>query len=123
MIGLGIDLCQISRMAAILEKQPAFLKRYFSEAEIAYIHRQEACAAQSAAAMLAAKEAFAKAVGTGFAQGVSARDIHVLHRENGCPYYEIVGESLEKMRMMGARRCHLSLTHEGDMAAAVCILD
>lgn len=123
MIGLGLDLCGISRMRILLEKHPEFLNRYFSVQESDYIHDRGACMAESAAAIFAAKEAYVKALGTGFLCGISPKDILVLHETNGRPYYVITGAALAKTQELGVKSSHLSLTHEGDMAAAVCILE
>ena len=66
--GIGVDLCAVSRMARAIEKAH-FFTRVFTENERAYLQGRGRAVGQSAAAMFAAKEAVAKALGTGFAQG------------------------------------------------------
>ena len=63
-IGIGTDLCQVQRMSQLLD-DGSFLRRYFEQAEQAYILARGACAAQSMAGHFAAKEAFVKALGAG----------------------------------------------------------
>ena len=65
MKGIGMDLCEIARFERILEKGDGFLRRYFSAEEQAYVLGRGQTAAQSAAALFAAKEAFLKAAGIG----------------------------------------------------------
>ena len=121
MIGLGIDLCRISRMQRMLENE-RFLSRYFSEEERAYIASRGRMGPDSAAAIFAAKEAALKALGTGLA-GIKPQDVVILHGPSGQPYYELRGTAHAKLQALGGRRMHLSMTHEEDMAAAVAILE
>lgn len=113
--GVGIDLCDISRMEENL-RDDRFLNRFFTEAEAAYIRSRGLSASQSMAGMWAAKEAFLKSVGVGLA--LPLQDIEVLHTELGQPYYHLTGKA-EKTVENG--EVLLSITHEGLMAAAVCI--
>ena len=125
MIGLGIDLCEIARMARILEEKNggSFLQRYFTQEEQAYIKGRGNMASQSMAGMFAAKEAFLKALGIGLDGGVGLTCIAVLHQPNGKPYYDITGVAAEKLESLGAKGALLSLTHEGGMAAAVAVIE
>lgn len=123
MKGLGIDLCQIARIEAAMAKTDGFLNRYYTEAERAYIAARGAASAQSAAAMFAAKEAFLKALGVGLSGGVAMADVGVAHDALGCPTYALAGAAQAKLRELGATVAHLSLTHDGGVAAAVCIIE
>lgn len=123
MKGLGIDLCRISRMEQILNDQPRFLSRYFTAEEQSYLDGRGKCAAESAAAMFAAKEAFLKAIRTGLGGGIGLNEIGVIHRENGAPEYRLTGAALNAAQQMGVTTLWLSLTHEDDHAAAVCVLE
>lgn len=123
MIGLGLDLCDVARIERQLEKGDAFLARYYTPDERAYLESRGKVAAQSAAAMFAAKEALLKAMGAGLSGGVALNDIGVAHAENGAPFYALTGAALEKLKALGASRAHLSLTHESGIAAAVCVLE
>ena len=79
--------------------------------------------AQSAAAMFAAKEAVAKALGTGFAGGVMPEQIEVTHDASGAPGICLHGRALERMHEMGGRRVMISLSHEGNLAMAFAVID
>lgn len=113
--GVGIDLCDISRMEKKLQDD-RFLNRFFTPAEAAYIRGRGLSASQSMAGIFAAKEAFLKAVGVGLA--LPLQDIEVLHTELGQPYYHLMGKAEEAA---DGGEALLSITHEGLMAAAVCI--
>lgn len=120
-LGLGLDLCDTARMERLLE-DGRFLKRYFAEEEQAYIEGRGKQAAASLAACFAAKEAFVKALGLGFA-GAPPLDIVILHDGHGRPYYDLRGQALTLARQRGVVACHLSLSHEGGTAAAVAVLE
>ena len=119
-LGVGIDLCEIDRMQEAIEK-PGYLKRFFSPREQEYILSRGKGAAQSAAGCFAAKEAALKALGCGIAMPIS--QVVVMHTPQGAPYYDLQGEAEKKMREMGGKRMHLSITHTGNMAAAVAVLE
>ena len=120
-IGIGVDMCAISRMEKSIAKQH-FYERVFLPGERAYLDQKEKSRAQSAAAMFAAKEAVAKALGTGFAQGVSAFVIEVTHDELGAPGILLHDGAKERLEKLGGTKVLLSLTHEGDMATAFAII-
>ena len=123
MIGLGIDLCDISRIERTLAKSEGFLARYFTQEERAYLNAREQSLSQSAAAMFAAKEAFLKALGVGLSGGVAMGDVGIAHDALGCPAYALGEKALAQMRAKGASVAHLSLTHDAGIAAAVCVLE
>jgi holo-[acyl-carrier protein] synthase len=123
MIGIGIDLCEIARMERILETGDRFLQRFFTEGEQSYIAGRGKAAAQSMAAMFAAKEALLKALGAGIGGGIALTDIAVRHAESGQPHYELTGAAEAKLKELGGARAFLSLTHEGGMAAAVAVVE
>lgn len=113
--GVGIDLCDISRMEQNL-RDGRFLARYFTDAEASYIRGRGLSASQSMAGIWAAKEAFLKALGVGLS--LPLKDIEVLHTELGQPYYHLTGKAESAV---DGGEALLSITHEGLMAAAVCI--
>ena len=123
MKGVGIDLCSISRMEKTLQTNDGFLKRYYTEEERAFIEQKGNMGAHSAAAMYAAKEAFLKAVGLGIGRGIRLYEIGVAHDEMGAPHYALTGAAAEQMQKMCAVQAFLSLSHEADMAAAVCVIE
>ena len=121
-IGIGTDLCAVSRMDKAIQKAH-FYERVFFEEERAYLEKKENARSQSAAAMFAAKEAAAKALGTGFIQGIMPWTIEVTHVENGAPGIRLHGAAKERMESLGGQCIHLSLSHEGDNAMAFVIIE
>ena len=122
MVGIGIDLCAVSRMERALEK-PGFLARVFAPQERAYLEEKGRGRAQSAAAMFAAKEAVAKALGTGMSGGVCFEQIEVTHDALGAPCVQLCGAAQERLMALGGGRVLLSLSHEGDMAMAFAVIE
>lgn len=123
MRGLGIDLCGVERIERELKRSDAFLRRFFTNSERAYIASRGQMGAQSAAAMFAAKEAFLKAVGAGIGGGIALDEIAVEHLPGGSPAYRLTGTAQARLGELGAERAFLSLTHEAGMAAAVCVIE
>ena len=123
MKGLGIDLCGVERIERELKRSDAFLPRFFTNSERAYIASRGQMGAQSAAAMFAAKEAFLKAVGAGIGGGIALCEIGVEHLPGGAPAYRLTGTAQARLEELGAERAFLSLTHEAGMAAAVCVIE
>ena len=123
MRGLGIDLCEVGRIERELKRGDAFLRRFFTNSERAYIASRGQMGAQSAAAMFAAKEAFLKAVGTGIGGGIALDEIAVEHLPGGAPANRLTGTAQARLGELGAERAFLSLTHEAGMAAAVCVIE
>ena len=121
MRGLGIDLCEVGRIERELKRGDAFLRRFFTNSERAYIASRGQMGAQSAAAMFAAKEAFLKAVGTGIGGGIALDAVE--HLPGGAPVYRLTGAAQARLGELGAERAFLSLTHEAGMAAAVCVIE
>lgn len=121
MIGIGVDACAIDRFARAIEKEH-FLERVFSAQERAYMDAAGAGHAQSAAAMFAAKEAVAKALGTGFGDGVMPGQIEVTHAKNGAPGIRLSGRAKARLDEMGGGEVLLSLTHEGNLAMAFAVI-
>ncbi len=121
-VGLGVDIVEIARMRAILKRTPSFRTRVFSEAEQAYC---DATAAPEIhyATRFAAKEAVVKALGTGFTQGISVRDIEVRRTSKGRPYVVLTGCAKEIAQEQGVCELPLSLsyTHTDAVACAMAI--
>ena len=113
-LGLGLDLCEISRMEALLGDD-RFLARCFTEKEAVYIRSKGAGAAQTMAGIWAAKEAVLKAAGTGIA--CALKEIEIDHDALGAPVCRLTGSAAQLVQ----GSCMLSITHEGGMAAAVCM--
>ncbi len=114
---VGVDLVTVNRIAVLLAKYgERFTRRVFTEQE-----RVE-CADRpdSLAARWAAKEAVAKALGTGFGP-ISFRDIEVIRDEAGCPHVQLHGRAVALAHRRGLRHWALSLSHDGDMAIAFVV--
>lgn len=120
-VGTGIDFVAVSRITHWLEND-SLCRRFFHPEELAVIRSRGTEAPRSLAARFAAKEAFAKALGTGFA-GLTLKDIRVENMKNGKPVMVLEGTALKAMKLAGAQRVHLSLTHEENLAAAQVILE
>jgi len=114
-------MVQIRRME-FWRQRPGLLERYFHPQELAAAFSRGKGVDHSLAARFAAKEAFGKALGTGFA-GMVLRDIMVMSHHNGRPELQVVGTAMDALKKNGANRIHLSLTHEQDNAAAVVVLE
>ncbi|KAA3606699.1 MAG: holo-[acyl-carrier-protein] synthase [Planctomycetota bacterium] len=120
--GIGIDLVEISRFGEVLDRQgEALLRKVFTAAE-----RREcegrAQPKQHFAARFAAKEAAMKALGTGWADGISFHDFEVHSDGKGPPRLQLAGKALELVEKLGLGEAKLSLTHTGESAAAVVMI-
>ena len=111
--GIGIDLCEISRMQTLLDEERS-LRRMFTETEEAYIRGKGASAAQTMAGMFAAKEAVLKALGTGMT--IPMTDIVIRHTALGQPVAALTGQATD----FGGT-VMISITHEAGMAAAMAV--
>ena len=120
-VGIGIDAVQISRMDRWAANQD-LLERFFDKRELDLIRERGKGMVRSLASHFAAKEAFAKALGTGFS-GIVLKDIMVLNQKNDRPFLCLEGSALKAMKTAGAGNAHVSLAHEGDMALASVILE
>ena len=119
--GLGIDVVEIDRIQHSLTRFGAhFLQRVLTEKERAAL---PATPASYVAARFAAKEAAVKALGTGFAQGITLQDIEIVNGSMGEPYMSRRGAAQQRMQTLGATRIYVSLTHSRQTAAAVVILE
>ena len=122
-VGIGVDIVEIRRFGAVLERQrDRFLKRVFTAGE------QEFCRAHRDpvphfAVRFAAKEALFKALGTGWAKGVSWLDVDVRREGQGAPTIVLGGEAEQISRRLGARSVHVSLSHSNESAIAAVILE
>ncbi|WP_242126972.1 holo-ACP synthase [Sphingobium sp. Sx8-8] len=127
-IGLGSDLCNIERIQHSLDRfGERFEKRVFTEVEQAKADRRPFTKAGTLAKRFAAKEAFSKAVGTGFNRGVFMKDIGVVNRPGGAPTLALTGGALARLESMvpaGHRPVvHLTLTDDHPWAQAFVIIE
>jgi len=122
-LGTGIDIIEVFRIAASFEKfGERFLNRILKPAEIAYAlsHKNPA---PFLAARFAAKEAISKAFGTGIGQHLGWQDMEVGRKESGEPFVILHGGGLRLLEQRGGRIVHLSLSHTAQYAAAMAILE
>lgn len=122
-IGLGTDLIEIERIErSVARFGERFLERVFTPGEIAYCHAKKG-SAESFAARFAAKEAGAKALGTGISRGVGWKDFEVRRLPGQRPELHLSGRALEIAEALGIRRLSLSLTHSRAMSMAVVVAE
>src|SRR6476469_5142568 len=120
-IGLGFDATDIPRVREVFARYgDRFLRRVFTEAEVAYCTRQRD-PVPSLAARFASKEATMKALGTGHSRGVLWKDIEVFRRF-GPPQLRLTGGALRRFDAMHARRSLLTITHAQTLAMAQVLL-
>lgn len=122
-IGIGTDIVEIGRLRTTIDRQKErFLRRVFTPGE------QEYCASHRDpvphyAARFAAKEALFKAIGTGWAKGVSWLDVEVLKEKDGPPSIRLSGEAEKHAILLGLQAVHLSVSHSVENAVAVVVLE
>ena len=122
-VGLGIDVCEIARVARLLERYgERFTRRCCTPREIERCLKYSNVAEQFAA-RLAAKEAASKALGTGWRQGVHWKCFEVVSEPSGKPVLRIHGRAAELASQMGVSNVNLSITHDAGVAAAVVIFE
>ncbi len=122
-LGLGTDLIEIARMQASLDRYgKRFMERVFTPGEIEYCLRKSR-SAESFAARFAAKEAGAKALGTGISRGVSWKEIEVRRSPGERPTLHWSGRAAERAQEIGVKRTSLSLTHGREIAMAVVVIE
>jgi holo-[acyl-carrier protein] synthase len=126
-IGLGSDLCNIERIQKSLDRfGERFVQRVFTDTERAKAEGRPFTRAGTYAKRFAAKEAFSKAVGTGFKHGVFMKDIGVINHPSGAPTLALTGGAkrrLDEMTPQGhAAQVHLTMTDDHPFAQAFVII-
>ena len=119
-VGVGIDVVEVARFEATLERTPALADRLFTAAERVTASGGQRSSA-SLAARFAAKEAVAKAVGGG--GGMLWTDAEVLLDDAGRPLLSITGTVLARADALGITHWHVSLSHDGGIASATVIAE
>jgi holo-[acyl-carrier protein] synthase len=127
-LGLGSDLCNIERIQASLDRFGVrFEQRVFTAVEQAKAARRPYTRAATYAKRFAAKEAFSKAVGTGFRRGVFMKDIGVVNAPSGAPTLALTGGAkarLDAMTPAGhVATVHLTLTDDHPWAQAFVVIE
>ena len=126
-VGIGSDLCNVERIERSIERfGERFLNRVFTDVERAKAESRPLTRAGTLAKRFAAKEAFSKAVGTGFKRGVFMKDIGVVNAPSGAPTLELTGgarDRLDELTPAGhAIDVHLTMTDDHPWAQAFVIL-
>jgi len=120
--GLGIDIVEVERIAEKIEKGNGFTELVFSANEINYCesktHKYEHYAAR-----FAAKEAFFKALGTGWLNGTAFNEVEVTHNEQGKPEIVLLGLTHHTVSAVGNFKISVSLSHTRPTATAIVIIE
>lgn len=123
-LGLGTDIAEVPRIRASLDRYgDHFLARVYTAGEIAYCKARIKTTAESLAARFAAKEATAKALGTGISRGVTWREMEVVRERGQAPRILLHGRAAEIAAARGIKRLTLSLTHTRETAFAVVVAE
>jgi holo-[acyl-carrier protein] synthase len=117
-VGIGVDLVDVARVASILQRRSTFVERVFTPLEIAYCERQ-ANPAESYAARWAAREACRKALGG--VRDMRWHDVRVDRGATGAPGLVLEGAAKARADRLGVTEVKVALTHERKMAAAFCV--
>lgn len=127
-VGLGSDLCNIERIQSSLDRfGERFENRVFTETERAKARRRPFTIAGTYAKRFAAKEAFSKAIGTGFRRGVFMKDIGVVNAPSGAPTLALEGGAAKRLAELvppgHEAHIHLTLTDDHPWAQALVVIE
>lgn len=122
-LSIGVDIIEVYRIRESIARTPRFAERVYTAAEREYCESKGVAAAQSYAARFAAKEAFLKAIKTGWRGKITWHDIEVVSDADGVPDLVITGEAAIILKERGADRVHISISHTTDHAIAQVILE
>ncbi len=120
--GIGTDIIEVARIEKALSRDIGFRDKIFTPGEIAYCESKKN-KYQHYAARFSAKEAFLKAVGTGWRFGVRFGDIDLFHDELGQPHINVSGVAKDLTDRLSISKIHVSLSHLKEMATAIVILE
>lgn len=120
--GLGMDLIEVDRLAMKIGREAGFRELVFSPNEIEYCESR-ADKFLHYAARFAAKEAFFKALGTGWAEGTAFNEIEITHDAVGKPGLSFLGETAKSLACRGVMNTLVSLSHLKAIASAVVIIE
>src|SRR4026209_212608 len=110
-VSIGTDIIEVYRIRKTLERTPRFTERVFTEKERQYCEAKGAAAAQSYAGRFAAKEAFLKALKTGWRGKITWQDIELLNDADGVPSLNVSGEAAVLLDGLAVDVAHLSISH------------
>jgi len=121
-LGTGIDIIEIERIRRNIESNMHFRERIFSKNEINYCEKKSN-KAESYAARFAAKEAFFKALGTGWRDGMSFSEVEIMNNKLGKPQINLFGKAKEIAEKQNCSDIHVSMSHIKEFASAIVILE
>ncbi|MHC1706700.1 MAG: holo-ACP synthase [Bacteroidales bacterium] len=120
--GIGTDIIEVSRVGGLITRGDNFKEGVFTPGEIEYCESKRH-KNQHYAARFAAKEAFLKALGTGWAFGISFIQVDVFNDELGKPEIRLKGKAEEYVKEKGINKIYVSITHLKDYAVAMVVLE
>ncbi len=123
--GIGVDVVRVDRLGRVLGRYgERFLRRVFTDREIAYCQGRAKQGVYQFAQRFAAKEAFSKALGVGLREGgIRWREVEVLPDPRGKPEIRVTGRAAELCREAGVKGLYLSLSDEDNLAVAMVVLE
>lgn len=122
-LGIGTDVIECLRIAQMIERHgELFISRVYTEHEIGYCSTKKA-STQHYSGRWAAKEAVLKALGTGWRQGISWRDVEVRNNSSGGPVVVLHGGAREVYERRGIRKMHISISHCRNYATATAVAE
>ncbi|WP_295720565.1 holo-ACP synthase [Mucilaginibacter sp.] len=120
--GVGIDMIEVDRVASKIGKDMGFRELVFSPVEISYCEAM-ADKYQHYAARFAAKEAFFKALGTGWLKGTAFNEVEISNNADGKPELTLIGQTAELLKEQGPLKISVSITHLKTIASAIVIIE
>jgi holo-[acyl-carrier protein] synthase len=120
-IGIGIDIVDVKRIEDAVKRRKTFLERIYTQEEIKLNPRGE-FRYQELAGRFAAKEAFFKAIKTGWRRGVTFSDVIVLNERSGAPYIKLTGRAKTIADSLGVRNIFVSISHTDELATGIVII-
>ncbi len=121
-VGIGTDIIEVKRIERLLSKQERFKERIFTWGEIEYCEHKRNNV-QNYAARFAVKEALLKAIGTGWREGITFKEIEVANNEKGKPELILSGTVKKITEEMGVTNIQVSISHLKDLAIGMVILE
>ena len=120
--GIGIDIIEVPRVEKLTKKDDKFVKKIFTQTEIDYC-RKFKNGSQNFAGRFAVKEAFMKAMGTGFSNGVKFSEIETVNDKLGKPEIVLYGSTKDKFEESNLKFSYVSIAHLKDYATAVVVIE
>ncbi len=121
--GIGTDIIEVERIGKRLVKSDALKQKLYTESEQKYCEKGKVTMHQCYAARFAAKEAFFKALGTGYRYGMAFREIEVLNDKLGKPYINPLGKVKSYLEENNIKTIHLSISHVKETAVAMVVME